>query len=104
MKKTEPEAEDDLRPEYDLKNLRLRKLGRGRRRFAMREELVDQFCRKPNGERVIVESILPAQGDRPERAVFRYIEGPKEGERGIGTAADLEPLGLEISKDGTEHD
>ena len=33
MKKNEPEADDDLRPEYDLKSLRVRKLGPGRRSF-----------------------------------------------------------------------
>lgn len=33
MKKAELELEDDLRPEYDLKNLRVRKLGSGRKSF-----------------------------------------------------------------------
>ncbi len=33
MKKVEPEVEDDLRPEYDLRSLRVRKLGPGRKRF-----------------------------------------------------------------------
>lgn len=33
MKKTKPEGNDDLRPEYDLRSLRLRKLGPGRKSF-----------------------------------------------------------------------
>ena len=33
MKKVETEMDDELRPEYDLKNLRVRKLGPGRKRF-----------------------------------------------------------------------
>jgi hypothetical protein len=34
MKKDELELEDDLRPEYDLKNLTVRKMGSGRKNFA----------------------------------------------------------------------
>jgi hypothetical protein len=33
MKRDEPEMEDDLRTEYDLKHLRVRKLGSGRKSF-----------------------------------------------------------------------
>jgi hypothetical protein len=33
MKKVKTEMEDELRPEYDLNVLRVRKLGPGRRRF-----------------------------------------------------------------------
>ena len=33
MKKAELEMEDELRPEYDLKSMRIRKLGSGRRSF-----------------------------------------------------------------------
>ena len=33
MKKVAAEIEDELRPEYDLKSLRVRKLGPGRKRF-----------------------------------------------------------------------
>ena len=33
MKKVEPEMADELRPEYDLGALRVRKLGPGRKRF-----------------------------------------------------------------------
>jgi hypothetical protein len=34
MKKAELEMEDELRPEYDLKSMRVRELGSGRRSFA----------------------------------------------------------------------
>ncbi len=33
MKKVETDINDELRPEYDLRSLRVRKLGQGRRRF-----------------------------------------------------------------------
>ncbi|HJQ33046.1 MAG TPA: hypothetical protein VJ866_12740 [Pyrinomonadaceae bacterium] len=33
MKKIETEVEDELRPEYDLRALRVRKLGPGRKKF-----------------------------------------------------------------------
>ena len=33
MKEVETEVGDDLRPEYDLRGLRVRKLGPGRKRF-----------------------------------------------------------------------
>lgn len=33
MKRDEPKMEDDLRTEYDLKHLRVRKLGSGRKSF-----------------------------------------------------------------------
>jgi hypothetical protein len=33
MKKIETEMDDELRPEYDPKNLKVRKLGPGRKRF-----------------------------------------------------------------------
>ena len=33
MKKVESELEDDLRPEYELQSLRVRRMGPGRKRF-----------------------------------------------------------------------
>lgn len=33
MKKAETDTDDELRPEYDLRSLRVRKLGRGRKNF-----------------------------------------------------------------------
>jgi hypothetical protein len=35
MKKVKADKEDELRPEYDLKNLKLRKLGPGRKSFGI---------------------------------------------------------------------
>jgi hypothetical protein len=34
MKKVETDLNDELRPEYDLRSLRVRKLGQGRKSFA----------------------------------------------------------------------
>jgi hypothetical protein len=34
MKKIKPKANDELRPEYDLRSLRVRKLGPGRKNFS----------------------------------------------------------------------
>ena len=34
MKKIEPEVNDELRPEYDLRSLRIRRLGPGRKSFS----------------------------------------------------------------------
>jgi hypothetical protein len=34
MKKDDLELEDDLKPEYDLKSLKVRKMGAGRKNFA----------------------------------------------------------------------
>jgi hypothetical protein len=34
MKKVKTNMDDELRPEYDLRSLRVRKLGRGRKSFA----------------------------------------------------------------------
>ena len=61
--------------------------------------LVGQFCRRSDGERVFVETIVAAEGGMPERAIFRYIEGPKTGERGSCFTSSLEPLGHEIPPD-----
>jgi hypothetical protein len=61
--------------------------------------LVGQFCRRSDGERVFVESLVAAEGGMPERAIFRYIEGQKEGDRGSCFVSSLEPLGYEIPRD-----
>ena len=60
--------------------------------------LVGQFCRRSDGERVIVESLVAAGDAMPKRAIYRYIEGQKEGERGICPVTSLEPLGYEIPR------
>jgi len=38
----------------------------------------------------------------PERAIFRYFEGPKLGERGICFITSLEPLGYEIPRNDNQ--
>ncbi len=53
MKKVETEMGDELRPEYDLRNLRVRKLGPGRRSFGevirLEPDVAEVF---PNAESV----------------------------------------------------
>ena len=53
MKKVETEMEDELRPEYDLRSLRVRKLGPGRRSFGevirLEPDVAEVF---PNAESV----------------------------------------------------
>jgi hypothetical protein len=52
MKKVDLEMEDDLRAEYDLKNLRVRRLGSGRESFAS-----STVCLEPD-----VAEIFPSAG------------------------------------------
>ncbi|MBD2454599.1 hypothetical protein H6G80_10960 [Nostoc sp. FACHB-87] len=42
MKKDKPEIEDDLRAEYDLKSLRVRKLGSERKSFAQTIDILQK--------------------------------------------------------------
>jgi hypothetical protein len=53
MKKVKSELEDELRPEYDLRSLQVRKLGAGRRSFGdvirLEPDVADAF---PNAESV----------------------------------------------------
>jgi hypothetical protein len=53
MKKDESDSEDELRPEYDLRELRVRKLGPGRRTFGdvirLEPDVADAF---PDAEAV----------------------------------------------------
>ena len=53
MKKIESEAEDELRSEYDLRSLRVRKLGAGRKAFGdvirLEPDVADAF---PNADAV----------------------------------------------------
>jgi hypothetical protein len=58
--------------------------------------LVGQFCRTSDGQRVFVESIGVADSGLPARALVSYIEGPKKGTRGSFFVTTLEPLGAEI--------
>lgn len=47
MKKVESELKDDLRPEYDLRTLRVRRLGPGRKSFGeiirLEPDVIDAF-------------------------------------------------------------
>jgi len=53
MKKVEPELNDELRPEYDLHNLRVRKLGPGRKSFGHTVRLEPDVAQIfPNAESV----------------------------------------------------
>lgn len=53
MKKTETDANDELRPEYDLRGLRVRKMGPGRKSFGgvvrLEPDVAEVF---PNAEAV----------------------------------------------------
>ena len=50
MKKVESELNDDLRPEYDLHKLRVRKPGPGRKRFG------DTVCLEPDVAQVFPDA------------------------------------------------
>ncbi|MEQ9481705.1 hypothetical protein [Coleofasciculus sp. F4-SAH-05] len=54
MKRVKPDMEDDLRAEYDLKSLRVRKLGSGRKSFAGKTVRLDPDVAEmfPNAEAV----------------------------------------------------
>jgi hypothetical protein len=65
----------------------------------MEDYLVGQFCRRSDGERVFVEDLIAVEAGMPERAMIRYIEGPKVGVRGACPVTSLEPLGFEIPVD-----
>ncbi|MEQ9368521.1 MAG: hypothetical protein RIG63_05735 [Coleofasciculus chthonoplastes F3-SA18-01] len=54
MKRVKPDMEDDLRAEYDLKSLRVRKFGSGRKSFAGKTVRLDPDVAEmfPNAEAV----------------------------------------------------
>ena len=53
MKKVESESEDELRPEYDLKSMRVRKVGTGRAGFGGFVQLAPDVAEVfPNAEAV----------------------------------------------------
>ena len=58
-------------------------------------DLVGQFCRMSDGQRVVVESLRFAKGGGIA-AVYQYIEGPNKGQRGECPSASLERLGKVI--------
>lgn len=66
----------------------------------MKKELVGQFARMPNGERVLVE-MVGADREIPARAIVRHIEGERVGTRATIFVSRLEMLGYEIPKEDT---
>ncbi len=86
MKKAELEIEDDLRDEYDLKSLRVRRLGSGRKSFGgsmvrLETDVAEIF---PNAEavnealrfliRVMKQNELPKFAAQPNTALERTNE------------------------------
>ncbi len=67
MKKVEAEIEDELEPEYDLKSLRVRKLGPGRKSFGdivrLEPDVVEVF---PDADSVneALRSLIRASKDK----------------------------------------
>ena len=67
MKKVEAEIEDELEPEYDLKSLRVRKLGPGRKSFGdivrLEPDVVEAF---PDADSVneALRSLIRASKDK----------------------------------------
>lgn len=68
MKKVKTNKDDELRPEYDLKNLRVRKLGPGRKRFGdvvrLEPDVAEVF---PNADSVneALRSLIRVSKDKP---------------------------------------
>jgi hypothetical protein len=73
MKKDESELEDELRPEYDLRQLRVRKLGPGRRSF------VDVIRLEPD-----VADAFP-DADAVNQALRFLIRVTKENQRSLSS-------------------
>ncbi len=88
MKKTELEMEDDLRDEYDLKNLRVRRLGSERKSFGgstvrLEPDVAEIF---PNAEsvnealrfliKVVQKNQLSAFTVKPNTALERTDDSP----------------------------
>lgn len=63
MKPLKQSHEDEIRPEYDLKRLRVRKLGRGRKRFG------DVVRLEPDVIEVSVDAESVNEAPRSERLV-----------------------------------
>ncbi len=89
MKRVKPEREDNLRPEYDLKSLRVRSLGSGRKSFGgttvrLEPDVAEMF---PNAEavnealrfliRVMQENQALAPKIQPNTSLERKDESPK---------------------------
>lgn len=68
--------EDELRPEYDLKSMRVRKLGAGRCDFAGTAKQDNQFESSENDEKIaalMTEGYLKERGKRGSRAKYEAI-------------------------------
>ena len=76
MKKAETEMEDELRPEYDLRSLRVRKLGPGRRSFGevirLEPDVAEVF---PNAESVNESLRFLIRVTRESNPTFPNTEG-----------------------------
>jgi len=60
------------------------------------QELVGQFCRILDGQRVFVESVRFAKGAGLATAVYQYMEGPRRGQIDQCLSSSLELLGKTI--------
>lgn len=60
------------------------------------EDLVGQFCRRPTGYRVFVDTVAPSDGPLPDSAFGHYIDGPDKGSRTRCFVRSLQPLGREV--------
>lgn len=68
MKKVETEMEDELRPEYDLKSLRVRRLGPGRKSFGGSVIRLEPDVEALRFLIRITEENKPSVGDAPGNA------------------------------------
>lgn len=76
MKKVKREMEDELRPEYDLRSLRVRKVGPGRKGFGeivrLEPDVAEVF---PDAEAVNEALRFLIRITREKKAPFRDISG-----------------------------
>lgn len=76
MKSSDLKMEDELRPEYDLKSMSVRKLGAGRCDFAGTAMQDDQFESSAISEKIAAwrtESYLKERAKRGSRAKYEAI-------------------------------
>lgn len=75
MQSSDLEMEDELRPEYDLQSMRMRKLGAGRCDFAETTQ-TDQFESLENDEKIaalMTEGYLKERTKKGSRAKYEAI-------------------------------
>lgn len=76
MQSSDLEMEDEFRPEYDLKSMRVRKLGAGRLILAGTTTQTDQFESLENAEKVaalMTEGYLKERAKRGSRTKYEAI-------------------------------